>query len=146
MSKYDLQDPTDLDIMRGQFNMYTADDWQEYIDQAEEQKIGYKNINILKTAQRKAGIAKYLSPKVIDWVLRLVDQIDAADLYDEEEQVHFVTNKTRIRPRFVFFFVPKSLCGKKSWTCFSRQNPRPPQIPYMAKKQGKKIKTPPKSA
>ena len=86
MAKYDLQDPTDLDIMRGQFNMYTADDWEEYIEQAEEQKIGYKNINILKTAQRKAGIAKYLSPKVIDWVLRLVDQIDAADLYDDEEE------------------------------------------------------------
>jgi len=86
MAKYDLQDPTDLDIMRGQFNMHTADDWQEYIDLGEEQKIGYKNIKILKTAQRKAGIAKYLSPKVIDWVLRLVDQIDEADLFDDEEE------------------------------------------------------------
>ena len=36
--------------------------------------------------RRKAGIAKYLSPKVIDWVLRLVDQIDEADLFDEEEE------------------------------------------------------------
>jgi len=61
--------------------MYTADDWQEYIDEAEERSIGYKNINILKSAQRKAGIAKYLSPKVIQWVLRLVDQLDS----DEEE-------------------------------------------------------------
>jgi len=25
MAKYDLQDPTDLDIMRGQFNMHTAE-------------------------------------------------------------------------------------------------------------------------
>lgn len=87
MAKYDLQDPTDLDIMRGQFNMYTADEWQEYIDMAEEQKIGYKNINILKTAQRKAGIAKYLSPKVIDWVLRLVDQIDAADIFEDDHEI-----------------------------------------------------------
>jgi len=86
MAKYDLQDPTDLDIMRGQFNMYTADDWEAYIEQAEEQKIGYKNINMLKTAQRKAGIAKYLSPKAIDWVLRLVDQIETADFDDEEEE------------------------------------------------------------
>jgi len=81
MPKYDLQDPTDLDIMRGQFNMYTADDWQEYIDEAEERQIGYKNINILKTAQRKAGIAKFLSPKVVNWVLSLVDQLDV----EEEE-------------------------------------------------------------
>ena len=33
MPEYDLNDPTDLDIMRGQFNMYTADDWEEYSDQ-----------------------------------------------------------------------------------------------------------------
>jgi len=81
MPTYDLNDPTDLDIMRGQFNMYTAEEWQEYIDIAEGRNIGYKNINILKTAQRKAGIAKYLSPKVINWVLSLVDQLD-----DDEEE------------------------------------------------------------
>ena len=81
MPTYDINDPTDLDIIRGQFNMYTADDWQEYIELAEERAIGYKNVNILKSAQRKAGIAKYLSPKVLQWVLRLVDQLDS----DEEE-------------------------------------------------------------
>lgn len=81
MPTYDINDPTDLDILRGQFNMYTADDWQEYIEEAEERAIGYKNINILKSAQRKAGIAKYLSPKVLQWVLSLVDQLDS----DEEE-------------------------------------------------------------
>lgn len=81
MPKYDLNDPTDLDIMRGQFNMYSADEWQDYLDEAEHRQIGYKNINILKTAQRKAGIAKFLSPKVVQWVLSLVDQLDS----DEEE-------------------------------------------------------------
>lgn len=81
MPKYDLQDPTDLDIMQGEFNMYTADEWQEYIDLAEERGLGYKNINILKTAQRKAGIGKFLSPKVINWILSLVDQLD-----DDEEE------------------------------------------------------------
>jgi len=67
--------------MRGQFNMYTAEEWQEYIDIAEERGMRYKNVNILKTAQRKAGIAKYLSPKVINWILSLVDELDS----DEEE-------------------------------------------------------------
>lgn len=81
MPKFDLQDPTDIDIMKGQFDMYTADDWQEYIELAELRAIGYKNINILKTAQRKAGIAKFLSPKVILWILSLTEQLDM----DEEE-------------------------------------------------------------
>lgn len=81
MPEYDLNDPTDLDIMRGRFNMYTADEWEEYIEEAQERNLAYKNINILKTAQRKAGIAKYLSPKVIKWVLSLVEQLD----YEEEE-------------------------------------------------------------
>lgn len=82
MPNYDLQDPTDLDIMRGQFDMHTSDDWQEYIDLAEERGMGYKNINILKTAQRKAGIGKFLSPKVINWILSLVEQLDS----DDEEE------------------------------------------------------------
>jgi exodeoxyribonuclease V alpha subunit len=86
MPEYDLNDPTDLDIMRGQFNMYTADDWEEYIELAEERSIGYKNVNILKSAQRKAGIGKYLSAKVINWVLNLVDQLDSYDEDDEDEE------------------------------------------------------------
>jgi hypothetical protein len=81
MAEYNLNDPTDLDIMKGTFDMYSADDWEEYINAAEAKNMGYKNINILKTAQRKAGISKYLSPKVIKWVLSLVDTLDN----DEEE-------------------------------------------------------------
>jgi len=80
MALYDLNDPTDLDIMLGQFNMISVEEWDEYIEIAEEREIGYKNVNILKTAQRKAGIAKYLSPKVINWVLSLIDRLD-----EEEE-------------------------------------------------------------
>lgn len=83
MPEYDINDPTDLDIMKGTFDMYSGDDWQEYIELAEEKNLGYKNINILKTAQRKAGISKYLSPKVIKWVLSLVDRLDEED--EEEE-------------------------------------------------------------
>ncbi len=81
MAKYDINDPYDLDIMKSQFDMITHDEWEEYIILAEERDIGYKNINILKSASRKAGIAKYLSPKVINWVLSVVDQLEE----DEEE-------------------------------------------------------------
>jgi len=81
MGKYDINDPTDLDIMRGQFDMITHEEWEEYIELAEQRKMSYKNINILRSANRKAGISKYLSPKVINWVLDLVDQLE-----DDEEE------------------------------------------------------------
>lgn len=82
MAKYDINDPTDLDILRGTFNMISADEWDDYIAEAESRSIGYKNVKILKSAQRKAGIAKYLSPKVLSWVMDLVDKLDSED---EEE-------------------------------------------------------------
>jgi len=89
MPKYDINDPTDLDIIRAQFDMITHEEWEEYIELAEEQKLGYKNINILKSASRKAGISKYLSPKVLQWVFNLIEKIeeddDEDDDYDEEE-------------------------------------------------------------
>lgn len=80
MAEYDINDPTDVDILRGQFNMISGEEWDEYIELAEERNLGYKNINALKGASRKAGIAKYLSPKMILWVLSLVDRLD-----EEEE-------------------------------------------------------------
>ncbi len=79
---YDINDPTDLDIMRSNFDIISGKEWDNYILMAEEQSIGYKNINILKSASRKAGISKYLSPKVIVWVLDIVDKLEASD---EEE-------------------------------------------------------------
>lgn len=88
MPKYDINDPTDLDIMRAQFDMITREEWEEYIEDAEAMKMGYKNINILKTAARKAGISKYLSPKVVNWILSVVDQIEESyeeDDFEEEE-------------------------------------------------------------
>jgi len=87
MPTYDINDPTDLDIMRGHFDMISHEDWDEYIELAEEKKMGYKNINILKSARKKAGISKYLSPKVINWVLNLVEKLDYEDddEYEEEE-------------------------------------------------------------
>ena len=89
MPKYDINDPTDLDIIRAQFDMISHKEWEEYIEIAEEKQIGYKNINILKSASRKAGISKYLSPKVLQWVFNVIEKIeeedDEDDDYDEEE-------------------------------------------------------------
>lgn len=84
MAEYDLQSPYDLAIMHSEFDMFSADDWEEYIELAEEFKMSYKNVNCLKAAQRKAGIAKYFNNKMIRWSLSLVEQIDEK-LAEEEE-------------------------------------------------------------
>jgi len=85
MPTYDINDPTDLDIMRARFDMVTHEEWEEYIEMAEAQKVGYKNVKILKTALRKAGIAKYLSPKVLVWIMSLTDRLDEAALEEDYE-------------------------------------------------------------
>ena len=83
MPEYDINDPTDIDIMRGQFDRISHDEWDEYIELAEANNIGYKRINVLKSSSRKAGIAKFLSPKVIHWVLAIVEDLDEL-MYEEE--------------------------------------------------------------
>jgi hypothetical protein len=79
MPTYDLQDPTDLDIMRGTFDSYSSGDWEKYIELATDKGMGYKNLNALNTAQKKTGLSKFLSPKMIQWVLNLVEELDADD-------------------------------------------------------------------
>jgi len=85
MEKYDINDPTDLDIMKSDFDYITADEWEEYAAYAEDNNMGYKNVKALKSAIRKAGIAKYLSPKMLRWCLSLVDKIDEAKEAAEKE-------------------------------------------------------------
>ena len=86
MSNYDLQDPTDLDIMRGTFDRYSVEEWEEYIELAKVKELGYKNINILISAQKKTGLSKFISPKMIQWVLNLVDDLDELKEEDEKDK------------------------------------------------------------
>ncbi|MFT7588564.1 MAG: exodeoxyribonuclease V alpha subunit [Limisphaerales bacterium] len=76
MPKFDVNDPTDVDIMRAQFDIISHAEWEDYIERATERDIGYKNLNVLKSASRKAGISKYLSPKVIVWVLSIIEKLE----------------------------------------------------------------------
>jgi len=85
MVEYDINDPTDLDIMRGQFDMISHDEWDEYIEAATSYNIGYKRINVLKSSSKKAGISKFLSPKVVHWVLTIIDDLEVR-MYEEEEE------------------------------------------------------------
>jgi len=86
MKDYNLQDPTDVDIMRSEFDFITEDEWEGYIELATEKKLGFKNINALRSAQKKAGIAKYVSAKMIKWVLRLVDQLEQGEEDDRQNR------------------------------------------------------------
>ena len=65
MAKYDINDPTDLDIMRAQFDMISHDEWEEYIELAEEQNIGYKNLNIIIV--RASDVPIYIESGKVDF-------------------------------------------------------------------------------
>ncbi len=85
MPDYDMNDPTDMDIMRAQFDRISHEEWDEYIEIAEENNIGYKRVKVLKSASKKAGIAKFLSIKMIHWVLSIIEDLDALEFEDEFE-------------------------------------------------------------
>lgn len=86
MSNYDLNDPTDLDIMRSDFDAYSAEEWEEYIELAKEKKLGFKNIGALLDAKKKAGLSKYFNNRMIHWVLNLVEQLDQAADDDKKDE------------------------------------------------------------
>ena len=83
MDKFDINDPTDIDIMRAEFDGYTPDDWDAYIEDAETLSLGRKDKSMLRTALRKAQMGKYLSVKQIFYILKVVDKIDTK--MEEEE-------------------------------------------------------------
>lgn len=86
MTEYDLQSPYDLAIMNSEFDMLTADDWEEYAEHAERFNMSYKSINALKSAMKKAGISKYVSSKMVRWCVSLVEEIDAKLEAEEGEE------------------------------------------------------------
>ena len=83
MDKYDMNDPTDVDIMRAEFDGYTADDWEEMMAEAERYSMKRKELGMLRTALRKAQMGKYLSVKQIYFILQVVERLE--ELQDEEE-------------------------------------------------------------
>ena len=86
MDKYDINDPTDIDIMRSTFDGYTADEWEEMLEDAEALKMSRKDVSMLRTALRKAQMGKYLSVKQIFYILKVVDKLDELMLNEEYEE------------------------------------------------------------
>lgn len=77
---YDLSDPTDLDVLKSDFEYYSADEWQEMIDfsLAEENKkaFTYDERGCLMSARKKALYNNYPSYKQMVWALKIADKVE----------------------------------------------------------------------
>ena len=77
---YDLSDPTDLDVLKSDFEMYDADEWQEMIDytlqDGNKRLLSYDERGILMQARKKALYNNYPSAKQMVWALKIADKIE----------------------------------------------------------------------
>lgn len=77
---YDLSDPTDLEVLKSDFEMYSADDWQEFIDFSLEagnkRQFSYDERGCLMIARKKALYNNYPSYKQMIWALQIADKIE----------------------------------------------------------------------
>ena len=78
--EYDLSDPTDLEMLKSDFEVYSADEWQEFIDfsldEANKKKISYDERGCLMTARKKALYHSHPSAKQMVWALKIADKIE----------------------------------------------------------------------
>lgn len=79
---YDLSDPTDLQMINAEFENYSPEEWQEFIDFSllpENKKIvSYDERGILMQMRKKALYKGYPTPKQIVWALNVIDKIEEA--------------------------------------------------------------------
>jgi hypothetical protein len=78
--KYDLNDSTDIDIMRAHYDNYTQEDWQSYIDFALlpefKRAISFDERGCLIRMCRQAGNYRKPADKDIRWGLSIADKIE----------------------------------------------------------------------
>lgn len=84
MAKYDINDPYDVEMINAEFDGYSEEDWDAYIEKAKEKKFAFKSIDILKTARKKTRLSKYLSSKQMVIMLSLVEQLDDMQADDDK--------------------------------------------------------------
>jgi len=79
---YDLSDPTDLEMLKSDFEVYSADEWQQMIDWSLEdgnkKVLSYDERGALMTARKKALYKGYPSYKQMVWALKIADKIEEA--------------------------------------------------------------------
>lgn len=80
--EYDLSDPTDLEMLKSDFEMYSADDWQEMIDyslsEGNKRLLSYDERGCLMTARKKASYNSHPSIKQMVWALKIADKVEEA--------------------------------------------------------------------
>lgn len=84
MAKYDINDPYDVELINAEFDGYSEEDWDRYIELAKEKKFDFKSVGMLMTARKKARLSKYLSSKQIVLILSLVEKLDEMVANDEK--------------------------------------------------------------
>ncbi|MGO8055538.1 hypothetical protein, partial [Rhizobium leguminosarum] len=84
MAKYDITDGDDQKLMKAEFDGYSEEEWDKYIDVAKEKKLDFKSIGYLKTARKKARLSKYMELWLIEKTLALVQRIDEMMKDDEK--------------------------------------------------------------
>lgn len=77
---YDLSDPTDLEVLKSDFEMYSADDWQKMIDYSLEDGnkslLNYDERGVLMQARKKALYNNHPSSRQMVWALKVADKVE----------------------------------------------------------------------
>lgn len=91
MATYDINSHYDISIMEHEFNYFSSDEWQDYIEFAKlpEQKksFSFTDVGLLIQASRCAGRGNKLSPKQLMIILSLVERIEELKKDDDRSQV-----------------------------------------------------------
>lgn len=80
-NKYDLSDPTDIDILKSDFDFYDADEWQEMIDWSllpeNKRSFTFDERGCLMQARKKSLYNNYPSTKQMVWALKIAAKVEA---------------------------------------------------------------------
>ena len=78
--EYDLSDPTDLEVLKSDFEFYSADEWQEFIDWSllpeNKKQPSFEERGCLMAARKKALYNSHPSSKQMVWALKIADKIE----------------------------------------------------------------------
>jgi len=79
---YDLSDPTDLEMLKSDFDVYKADEWQKMVDWSLEEEnkkvLSYDERGVLMIARKKALYKGYPSYNQMVSALKIADKVEEA--------------------------------------------------------------------
>ncbi|MEL7122740.1 MAG: hypothetical protein AAFO07_25055 [Bacteroidota bacterium] len=79
---YDLSDPTDLEVLKSDFDFYSADEWQQFIDftllDGNKKLLSYDERGILMQARKKKLYNNYPSSRQMMAAIKIAEKIEEA--------------------------------------------------------------------